>query len=263
MYKSWISLIKCSSSRAIYLYFIINSSGPVCINILNRFFNAFGATKQFISDNGGAFVGFVSDETQLFIRNRNIKCIFNYEATLWTSGFFGRLAKSVNRCLRKILGKARINFDEMNPILIKIQNVLNNRPLTFCYDDFTTPLVPNHLIYGRKINNINIDDDSTIYDEGVNTLDTFWKQWQAEYLQELHEKQQKHSRSNSKYEISTDDIVLIQQDKCRRNNWKMGRVTKIIKERDNFVRAANVEYVKNNKKLIITRPVNKLYPVTY
>lgn len=55
--------------------------------------------------------------------------------------------------------------------------------------------------------------------------------------------------------------MLIQQDKYTRNNWQMGRVTKIIKGKDGFARAANVEYVKNIKKSIINRSVNKLYPI--
>ena len=55
--------------------------------------------------------------------------------------------------------------------------------------------------------------------------------------------------------------MLIQQDKYTRNNWQMGRVTKIIKGKDRFARAANVEYVKNIKKSIINRSVNKLYPI--
>ena len=72
-------------------------------------------------------------------------------------------------------------------------------------------------------------------------IDKFCKQWQTEYLRKLRQKQQKHSRSNLKYEKSTGNIMLIQQDKYTRKNWKMGRVTKIIKGRDGFVRAANVE----------------------
>ena len=143
--------------------------------------------------------------------------------------------------------------------------------MTFCYDDLTTPLVPNHLIYGRKIYNININDDATTYDENATEtrrcryvqylINSFWKQWQSEYLRELREKQQKQSRFNSKYEISKDDIVLIQTDKYNRINWKIGRVTKLIKGRDANVRAANVEYINNDKKVIITRPINKFYPV--
>ena len=81
--------------------------------------------------------------------------------------FFERLLKSVKRCLKKILGKAKVNFDEMNTNLRNIRNVLNNPPVTFCCDDLTTPLVPNHLIYGLKIYNININDDATTYDENA------------------------------------------------------------------------------------------------
>ena len=130
-------------SRAIYLDLVIYSSGPACISMLNRFFNTFGAPKRFISDNGGAFV---SEETQLFIKNRNVKWTVNKQDAPWTTAFFERLLKSVKRCLKKILGKAKVNFDEMNTKLRNIRNVLNNRPLTFCCDDLTTPLVPNHLM---------------------------------------------------------------------------------------------------------------------
>lgn len=186
--------------------------------MLSRFFNSFGTPKKIISDNRGAFV---SDETQLFIGNRNVKCGFDHEATPWAGGFFERLFKSVKRWLRKILWKAKINFVETNTILINIQNVLNNRPLT-------VQLVPNDFTLRRRINNDNIDDDNTNYDESEtgtrryryvqHLIDTFWKQRQAEYLQELREKQLKHSKLSSKYEISTHDITITQQDKYTRRN---------------------------------------------
>ena len=78
---------------------------------------------------------------------------------------------------------------------------MNIRPLTICYDDLTTPLVPNHLIYGRKIYNININVDTTTYDENATEvrrcgyvqylINSLWKQWQREYVRELRDKQQK------------------------------------------------------------------------
>ena len=141
------------------------------------------------------------------------------------------------RCLKKILGKAKVNFDEMNTILGNIESVLNNRPLTFCYDDLTTPLVPNHLIYGHKIYNISINDDTMTYDE--NTTETrrcrhvqynklILEAMAEGVFKKLREKQQKQSRFNSKYKISKDGIVLIQANKYNRINWKMGSVTKRI-----------------------------------
>lgn len=41
----------------------------------------------------------------------------------------------------------------------------------------------------------------------------------------------------------------------------MGRVTKLIKESDANLRAANVEYINSGKKVTITQSINKLYPV--
>ena len=81
MYKSWLSPNACASRRAAYLNLVVDSSDPVCINVLNIFFNIFGAPKQIISDNGSAFVG---DETQLFVRNRNIKWTFNHQVALFS-----------------------------------------------------------------------------------------------------------------------------------------------------------------------------------
>ena len=51
--------------------------------------------------------------------------------------------------------------------------------------------------------------------------------------------------------------MLIQTDKYNRIKWKMGRVTKLTKARDANVRVANVEYINNDKKVTITRPINK------
>ena len=55
--------------------------------------------------------------------------------------------------------------------------------------------------------------------------------------------------------------MLIQQDKSTRNNWKIVQMTKLNKGRGNFVSAANIEDIKNNEKVIITRPVTKRNPV--
>ena len=77
----------------------------------------------------------------------------------------------------------------------------------------------------------------------------------------MREKQRKQSTFNSEYEISKDDIVLIETDQYNRINWKMRKVTKLINGRDANVPVVNVEYINNDKKMTITRPINKVYPV--
>jgi len=147
-FKAWIVVITCANSRAVYLDLVNDLSGSGCVNILKRYFSIMGAPRKFISDNGSAFI---SKEVKEFTRSRNIDWKYNIEAAPWTGGFFEIMVKSVKRCLKKVLGNAKVNFDEFVTILKSIQNIINNRPLTYIYDDIIEPISPNHLIFGRKI----------------------------------------------------------------------------------------------------------------
>ena len=41
----------------------------------------------------------------------------------------------VNKCLKKLIGIERLSFTELPTALIEMENVLNNRPLCFMYND--------------------------------------------------------------------------------------------------------------------------------
>ena len=45
MYKTWIVIVTCSSSRAVYLDVVENCSSASCVNTLKRFINQYGAPK--------------------------------------------------------------------------------------------------------------------------------------------------------------------------------------------------------------------------
>ena len=68
-------------------------------------------------------------------------------------GFFERMVGTVKRCLRKVIGTARLSFDELSTVLTEIEStvIVNSRPLTYLYDDLEEALTPSHLIYGRKL----------------------------------------------------------------------------------------------------------------
>ena len=44
--------------------------------------------------------------------------------------FYERLVKAVKTPLRKVLGKALVSLIEMQTLVVEIENVVNNRPLT-------------------------------------------------------------------------------------------------------------------------------------
>ena len=68
LYKAWIVLITCCSSRCTYLDIVPDCYGHSCINILKRFISVQGAPKLIISDNGPTF----SDEVKTFTSSRGI-----------------------------------------------------------------------------------------------------------------------------------------------------------------------------------------------
>ena len=58
----------------------------------------------------------------------------------------------VKMLLKKILGKSLLSYEKLETALLKIESVINGRPLAFLSeDDLGDALTPNHLMYGRNI----------------------------------------------------------------------------------------------------------------
>ena len=70
-------------------------------------------------------------------------------------GFYERMVKGVKTCLKKVLGKSQLSFDELSTTLTEIEAVLNSRPLTYSYsDEIREPITLAHLIIGRRLLNL-------------------------------------------------------------------------------------------------------------
>ena len=67
----------------------------------------------------------------------------------------------------------------------------------------------------------------------------------------------KEGKKKSQYIAQVGDVVLIKDD-LPRGNWRLGRITDLIKSYDNHTRAAKVLLPTNR---VISRPLNLLYPV--
>jgi hypothetical protein len=64
------------------------------------------------------------------------------EKSPWWGGFYERMVRSVKRCLKKVLRNARLTYEELLTLLIRVEGVLNSRPLTYVYPDQDEPLIP-------------------------------------------------------------------------------------------------------------------------
>ncbi|XP_065654791.1 uncharacterized protein LOC136081405 [Hydra vulgaris] len=268
MFNGWIFLFTCASTRSICLDLVSDLSSTSCIRGLRRFFARRGVPSKILSDNGTQFV---AEQTQLFASNKSIDWQFNVPAAPWWGGLFERMIRMVKRCLKKVVGKARLNYEQMLTLLQEIETVINNRPLTFVYNEpCVEALTPNHLVFGRKLNLNGVNSDSNIehdlnkrYNHLQTVLEHFIKRWKSEYLTELREFH-KSKRSIGSVQINIGDIVLIEEDKKSRLLWKTAKVEKILASSDGCSRAATVKYLQGDGSFRhVNRPINKLVPVEY
>ena len=61
-------------------------------------------------------------EVRAELDNKGIEWRFNIARAPWWGGFFERMVKSVKQCLKKVIGNARLFFDEMLTILVEVEN---------------------------------------------------------------------------------------------------------------------------------------------
>lgn len=177
----------------------------------------------------------------------------------------------VKTCLRKVLGNAKLTFDELLTAVIEIEGTLNSRPLTYSYDEIDEEvLTPSHLIYGRRIKSLpdeNIEEAeenetscSRRFRHVTLRLAHFWNRWRKEYLTDLREFHKAKENRNKK-PVEVGDIVIVYDENKKRALWKTAVVERLIKGRDDVTRGAEVRVIVKGKHLRISRPIQKLYPL--
>ena len=89
--------------------------------------------------------------------NLGVELNFNLVKAPWWGRLFERLVKSTKRCLRKMIGQARLSVDEMHTAILEVESILNSRPFSYTSsDDTEEPLTPYHLLVGRPTGRFNL-----------------------------------------------------------------------------------------------------------
>lgn len=196
MHKVYIALFTCASSRAVHLDLVPALDSQSFIRCLKRFFARRGVNQLFVSDNAKTFK---SRDVQQFVLQKGINWRFNMPRAPWWGGFFERMVRCTKSSLKKTLGGARLNYEELLTVLIDVEAVLNSRPLTYIYDDeIEEVLTPSHLMIGRRLLSSKAKAEEATHGDGLTDVKKrakflkllqghFWNRWQREYLTELRQ----------------------------------------------------------------------------
>ena len=281
--KSWIVLYTCCVTQAIHLDLVCDMSAPTFIRSFKRFSSRRGLPALMISDNAKTFKAaakvlkrvVASQPVQSYLEGLGIEWRFNIPKAPWWGGLFERLVRSTKRCLRKVLGQAKLSYDELQTTLVEVEVVLNSRPHTYISpEDLDEPLTPSHLLTGQQLMSLpdhlyttfeaDNEDETCLLNSRLKylnrLLDGFWTRWRREYLLELREAHRYH-HSSGQSQLSEGDVVVVFSSEQPRSFWKIGRIEQIIAGPDGQNRAATVRVSSKGRISTLNRPIQHLYPL--
>ncbi|XP_061168132.1 uncharacterized protein LOC133177057 [Saccostrea echinata] len=234
--KVYICLFTCASTRAVHLELVTDLTEEQFILAFRRFSSRKSLPKLMISDNATTYVA-SSKEIEKLTSSHSLQETLNTHGTRWKfipkrapwyGGFWERLIGLTKNCLKKVLGRSFVNLDALNTIIVEIECILNDRPLTYASADplDEDPLTPSHLLYGRKIRSLpypgssidvhlttdlNHSSANKAYNIQQQTIQHFWERWRKEYLTSLREYHRIHGKN--KQNIQVGDIVQIYDER--------------------------------------------------
>jgi len=229
--KVCICLFTCAVSRAIHLEMVENLSVSDFMLCFRRFTGRRGVPGLIVSDNAKTFQAaklfvrrlMASDEALSYFENRNVEWKFNLSRAPWWGGFFERMVGCVKRTLYKTLRNSKLSSCELYTTLIEIEGTINNRPLTYAYDETDAEmLTPAHLMYGYRFDMIPDDvkdeeDETSIQKRHrylANKRRHYWNRWRSEYLTSLRE-HHKMKDNKSARTVQVGDVVIVVDESKR------------------------------------------------
>ncbi len=269
--KAYIVLYTCSLTRALYLELTATMETREFLPTLKRLIARRGRPEKIYSDNGRTFVGaarcirtvMADEKIQDFLANQEIKWQFDLSRAPWWGGQFERMVGLVKNCLFKSIGNGCLTWEELTDVLLDIEIILNNRPLSYIEDDLQHPiLTPNSLMF--VLSNVLPEMQSHRVEDGdlrkrakflKRCKDAVWKRWKNEYVRGLRER---HIMLKGKpFVLSVGDVVIIKSDERNRGEWPLGIVETLYEGKDGVVRAVRLRAGKS----FMERPVQHLYPL--
>ncbi|CAG9134116.1 unnamed protein product [Plutella xylostella] len=254
--KAYICVFVCLTVKAVHLELVTDLSAKCFISALNRFVARRGKPSNIYSDNGTNFVG-ANHELRAFLKQcrkdvisysaeTEIKFHFSPAYSPHFNGMAEGSVKSIKHHLKRVLGLAHLDFEEMYTVLVQIEGILNSRPITPLSSDPSDliPLTPSHFLIGRTCTML---PAAPVEDKPISSLTRFkrieqlkahfWNRFYKEYISEL---QQRNKWRTIGEQPQTGELVLVKDDRLPPNRWLLGRVTAVYPGTDGVNRVADV-----------------------
>ena len=249
-HKRYILMCCCMTSRAVCLLPLRDLTTGVLINALTKLVNTYPGVEVIHSDCGTNFVGAQRENLRATAEwnDAQIQDELVVQGVKWETspphahfygGVYERLIRSTKKHLRFLFTQEPLDLEVFETSLSRVSAVLNSRPLSYasnCVDDYRV-LSPNSFLYPHVITPAWATISPPIPVTGdylrsswrdVRRLVTIFEDlWYKDYLQSL---KPLAKWRKSVPNLFVGQLVIMQDDKLPRHQWKMARVDSIISE---------------------------------
>ena len=159
--KVYICLFTYAVTCAVHLEIVTDLTVECFLQAFRHFSNRKSLPRLVLSDNESTFLSAANELNALFsspsltssLSKSGTEWRFIPKCAPWFGGFWERLIGLTNLTLKKVLGREFTTLNSLQTIIIEIEAILNERPLTYVPTDISDPdpITPAHLLYGRKI----------------------------------------------------------------------------------------------------------------
>ena len=166
--KAYIGVFVSFTIKAVHLELISDLTSASFIACLRRFIARRGKPHTIWSDHGSNFVGAQGELMELaaFLdeqqKKGEISDFCSSQMIQWTyipewaphfGGLWESAVKSTKTHLKRILGEAKLTFEEYSTVLCQVEACLNSRPLVpvDSDEDGMEALTPGHFLIGRPL----------------------------------------------------------------------------------------------------------------
>jgi hypothetical protein len=171
-------------------------------------------------------------------------------------GIWETRVKSMKFRLRRVVGNAKLTFEEFYTLLGQVEAVLNSRPVCPLSNnpDNLQVLTPGHFLICTSLLAL---PDHNVIDLPSNRLSQwlhfqpmfqrFWKCWSHDYLHQLQQ------RTKWKDDVTIGDLVLVKEDNLPPLMWKRAVISDIHAGRDGLTRVITLRTAKGMFRCPVTR----------
>ena len=219
----YIMIFTCACIRAVHLEVTWTQNTEDTELAMRRFMGRRGNSLCFYSDNAPTFYK--------LSRRLSLPWKFIPAYSPWWGGWWERLIGLVKFALRKTLHLCLLNDEQFRTVLVELEGVINQRPLTYCSDqpDSVSPLTPAQFLSA----------DVPLCEPWIGSTASFLRnsrshavlvsnrlihRWKHEYLHTLRAWRNADTPGRLP---SVGDVVLVKEGP-RRAKWPLAVVAKVI-----------------------------------